>query len=119
METPITENQTLDPHQAVNEMYNHAAELLFVQKKPSHEVRNTLMEKGLSENAAYTIVTNLEEELRKARKEQAVKDMIFGALWCIGGTIATLANIGFIFWGAILFGGIQFLKGLFNSITMK
>jgi hypothetical protein len=56
-----------------------------------------------------------EQEYISAKKEQAEKDMLYGALWCVGGIIATAAHIGFIFWGAILFGGIQFFRGLFNS----
>lgn len=61
----------------------------------------------------------------EARSEHATKNMLYGALWCIGGTIATV--IGYInassghgggrymvFWGAIVFGGIQFLRGLFG-----
>ena len=56
-----------------------------------------------------------EQEYISTKKEQAEKDMLYGALWCIGGIIATAAHIGFVFWGAILFGGIQFFKGLLNS----
>lgn len=50
-----------------------------------------------------------------ARRKQANKDMLYGALWCVGGIVATASNIGAIFWGAIIFGGIQFFKGLINS----
>jgi hypothetical protein len=49
------------------------------------------------------------------RKEGANKDMLYGALWCFGGIIATVADFGFIFWGAIVFGAIQFIKGATNS----
>ncbi len=42
------------------------------------------------------------------------KDMLFGALWCIGGLAATMADIGYIFWGAIIFGAGQFIKGMSN-----
>jgi hypothetical protein len=49
-------------------------------------------------------------------------DMIWGAVFCIGGlavTIGTYAAAGpggtfIITWGAIVFGGYQFLKGLFR-----
>jgi hypothetical protein len=53
-------------------------------------------------------------------KASAKKNMLVGALWCIGGTVATI--IGFsaasgggtylVFWGAIIFGAIQFFTGL-------
>lgn len=108
------ENQDVDAQQTVNALYNLTANLLINEKKSPAEAQNILMEKGLSSDAAYTIVQNIGEQIRKARKERAGKDILFGALWCIGGTIATVANIGFIFWGAILFGGIQLIKGLVN-----
>jgi hypothetical protein len=107
-------NTNVSQQQAVNEFYNFAANLLVNESKSSLEVKNALKEKGLSEDAAYTIVSSLEVEIKKAKKERAGKDILYGALWCVGGTIATLANIGFIFWGAILFGGIQLIKGLVN-----
>lgn len=113
METPVTQQQ----QEAVNQLYNFAANLMVSQNKSSEEVTNALIEKGLSQDAAYTIVNNLKDEIRKAKNERATKDMLYGALWCMGGTVATVANIGFIFWGAILFGGIQFIKGLVNYLS--
>lgn len=43
------------------------------------------------------------------------QDMIWGAVWCLGGLAATAADIGYIFYGAIIFGGIQFVQGLIKS----
>ncbi len=40
-----------------------------------------------------------DDEYIQAKKQQAKSDMLFGSLWCIGGIIATAADIGFIFWG--------------------
>lgn len=51
-------------------------------------------------------------------------DMVVGAIWCVGGIVVTAATYSavsqtggtyFIAWGAILFGGIQFFKGLFRA----
>jgi hypothetical protein len=109
------ETQTAEQSQAVvNGLYNFAADLMVNQGKSPEQTKTVLMERGLSDSAAYTIVSNLEDQISDAKKSRAQKDMFYGALWCIGGTVATLANIGFIFWGAILFGGIQFFKGLMN-----
>jgi hypothetical protein len=102
---------------AVTEFYNYAANLMINEKKSSGDIQTALIEKGLSENAAFTIVNNLENEFKNAKKEAAKKDMLYGALWCVGGTVATVANIGFIFWGAIIFGGIQFIKGAANYFS--
>ncbi|MCX6830010.1 MAG: hypothetical protein NT002_12135 [candidate division Zixibacteria bacterium] len=53
------------------------------------------------------------------------KNMLVGALWCIGGIIVTVATYQaavsrgggtyFITWGAILFGAIQFFRGLIQA----
>jgi hypothetical protein len=56
------------------------------------------------------------------------RNMLVGALWCIGGTVVTVVtyNIAssspsggtyFVAWGAIIFGGIQFLKGVFQALS--
>ena len=111
------ENQNGTSQAAVNEFYNFAANLLVNEKKNARDVQNALVGKGLSESAAFTIVYNLEVEIKNAKKGSGKKDMIYGALWCMGGTVATVANIGFIFWGAILFGGIQFIKGAVNYFS--
>ena len=111
------ENQNVGSHAAANEFYNFAVNLLVNEKKNARDVQSALVSKGLSESAAFTIVYNLEVEIKNAKKESGKKDMIYGALWCVGGTVATVANIGFIFWGAILFGGIQFIKGAVNYFS--
>jgi len=108
------ENHNSSSQSAVNEFYNLAANMLVNEKKTTKDVQLALVGKGLSETAAFTIVHNLEVEIKNAKKEAGKKDMLYGALWCIGGTVATVANIGFIFWGAIVFGGIQFVKGAIN-----
>lgn len=52
------------------------------------------------------------------------KNMLCGALWCIGGIVVTAATYSvasetggryIVAWGAILFGGLQFLQGLFQT----
>lgn len=102
--------------EALGQLYGFAADLRINQNKSSEEVVAALTEKGLSQDAAYTITNQVEDEINRAKKSHASKDMLFGALWLIGGTIATASNIGFIFWGAILFGCIQFIKGLVNYL---
>ena len=113
METISPESQ-----EALNQSYNYAANLLINQRKSGYETKNILIEQGLSEDIASMIVEKLEMQINDAEKDalrsQGKKDMLFGALWLIGGTVLTLANIGFIFWGAILFGGIQFVRGVIN-----
>ena len=103
-----------DNQKTVNEIYSYAADLLVRQQRTGFDVVQLLKEQGLDENAATIVVDNLEAQINDAKKDAAKKDMLYGALWCVGGTVATMAHIGFIFWGAIIFGGIQFFKGLIN-----
>ena len=59
------------------------------------------------------------------REEIANKNMLYGALWCIGGLLVTgityaVASEGgsyFITWGAVFFGALQFLKGLYQKLV--
>ncbi len=41
--------------------------------------------------------------------------MLWGAVWCVGGLIETAADVGYIFYGAIIFGDIQLVQGLMKS----
>jgi hypothetical protein len=109
------ENKESENQQAVDQIYDYAANLLVKEDKSPSEVKKALMEQGIEEESASVIVDNLETQINKAKKEQANKDMLYGALWCVGGVVMTVADVGYIFWGAILFGGYQFLKGAMNS----
>ncbi|KAF2337923.1 hypothetical protein [Flavobacterium ginsenosidimutans] len=97
-----------------NQIYNYAADLMLNEQKSASETKNVLIALGLSSENATLVVENIEDQIQEAHNSKARKDMIYGALWFAGGTILTLSNIGFIFWGAILFGGIQFFRGLIN-----
>lgn len=53
-------------------------------------------------------------------KKQANKDILYGGLWFVGGLAITLASLasrkgGFIAYGAVIFGGVQFFRGLMKN----
>jgi fructosamine-3-kinase len=96
-----------------DQMYQYACNL-FMAGKNVFEVKAALMSRGLDAGNAEYIANMLEQQVIDAKKEKAKKDMLYGALWCGGGLVLTLAHIGFIFWGAILFGAIQFFRGVSN-----
>lgn len=110
METTNVESQDIANHH-----YSYVANLILNENKSAFEATTRLVDLGLSAEIAGLIVENVTIEIQEARHEKARKDMLYGALWLCGGTILTLADVGFIFWGAILFGGIQFFKGLLNT----
>jgi len=68
----------------------------------------------MNEEDITVILGYLGDLAKNERRAKAKKGMLYGALWCIGGTVLTMAHIGFIFWGAIVFGAIQFFKRVAN-----
>ena len=58
----------------------------------------------------------------EAQRHAANKNMLFGALWCIGGLLVTAVSFAaasgagggryFLAWGAIIFGALQFFRGV-------
>lgn len=108
---------------AVQEVYSYAIDLMVTQKKSATETKRALIEQGLDDETADTVVKNLEIEIKEAKKSQANKDMLYGALWAIGGVVATGATYAaaeeggsyVAFYGAVIYGGYRFLKGVFSS----
>lgn len=94
--------------------YGFAANMLIKEQRVPEDVIEALVGQGMEQSTATYIVEDLQEQITKLKKEKARKDMLYGGLWLAGGTILTLSNIGFIFWGAIIFGGIQFFRGVAN-----
>jgi hypothetical protein len=76
----------------------------------------------LDADSAAEVVDRLKQAQAGARRIAAKNNMFYGALWCIGGIVVTAftyqaaSNAGggkyVIAWGAIVFGGIQFLRGV-------
>lgn len=101
----------------LNQIYNFSYNLKNIENKSLDEVKFILTEKGYDENDISWVFRQLlyKEEEKKA----ANNDMLYGALWCVGGIVATMAEIGYIFWGAILFGAFQFIKGASNVEIFK
>jgi hypothetical protein len=53
----------------------------------------------------------------------AKRNMVVGGLWCVGGIVVTAATYSsassgggryMVAWGAIIFGAIQFFRGVFQ-----
>ncbi len=101
--------------------YAVAAEQMIHGGDPS-EIQKSLNRQGLDAKEAARVVGELKQVKAQALKVAAQKNMFYGAFWCIGGfavtvvTHQTAADMGggrfIIAWGAILFGALQFLRGL-------
>ena len=87
--------------------------------KNKNAVEDDLIINTSNQSSKYNVDTYLEENQiydQKQQNENANSDILWGAIWCIGGLIGTFANIGYVFWGAIIFGGIQLFRGLINKV---
>ena len=110
--------------QAIDAAYGFAAQQMQYGVAPSG-IRQSLTEQGLDAREASVVVHHLERAHIEASKAAGRRNMVFGALWCLGGialtalTYQAAANAGggrvVLAWGAILFGGIQFVRGLIQS----
>lgn len=107
---------------SVQEVYDYAAQLMSTGK-PDNVVETELIEKGLDAESAATVTQNMRAQFRQAYKEQGIKNMSTGGLWFVGGSLVTggtyyLASeqggTYFMTWGAIIFGGFQFLQGAYQ-----
>lgn len=104
------------------EVYTHALDALRAGV-PIPEIESSLVRAGLTPAEAAETVATLARLRIEALKEQARKNMLFGALWRGGGALVTFASFaaaegggGFVLaWGAILYGAIQFFRGLTMS----
>jgi hypothetical protein len=114
----------MTPEQGLKAIYSFAGQQMRQGVAPT-VIEKTLIERGLDADAAAVVVSNLMQAKAKALKNVGRKNMLYGALWCIGGIVVTAlsyqaaANAGgkyVLAWGAILFGGIQFFRGMIQSL---
>ena len=89
-----------------------------------HKTIDELVNNGATEDEAVAIVQEIVTQIEKEiLKKEARNDMLVGGLWFLGGSAVTyftyaMAEGGGFFlicWGAMIFGAIQFLRGLANS----
>ncbi len=108
----------------IDAVYRFAAEQLEQGKSPA-AVADLLMHKGLSADDADDVVAQLREARSRAARSAGKRNMLFGGLWLFGGLAVTLGTMFMadgggkfmVAWGAVLFGGIQFVRGLFQAVT--
>ena len=118
------QREEIEQQELINRIYAFTADMLFNQKKSPQESKTVLIEKGLRPEDADVVITNLQNQYRQEKQEAGNKNMLYGALWCIGGLLVTFltycaASSGgtyVVAWGAVIFGAIQFVKGVFQRL---
>ena len=118
------QREHIDQQEIVNQIYGFTADMLYNQKKSVEETKAALIENGLNSEDADVVINNLQNQYNKEKKEAGNKNMLYGALWCVGGILVTVltysaaSNGGtyVVAWGAVIFGAIQFFKGVFQRL---
>lgn len=118
------QREKIDQQEIVNQIYGFTADMLYNQKKSIEETKAALIEKGLRAEDADVVIANLQKQYKQEKREAGNKNMLYGALWCVGGLLVTILTYSaasdggtyVVAWGAVIFGAIQFVQGLIQKI---
>ena len=118
------QREKIDQQEIVNQIYGFTADMLYNQKKSIEETKAALIENGLRAEDADVVIANLPNQYKQEKREAGNKNMLYGALWCVGGLLVTILTYSaasdggtyFVAWGAVIFGAIRFFKGLFQRL---
>ena len=100
--------QEISEEEAINAIYEFAANLHVEQKLSKNEVIQKLVEEGLDYESSVIVVDNIRASCRKELR----KALFFSLLWLIGGIAVTVISYNaakdggtyYVTWGAILYG---------------
>lgn len=116
-------NLEIEKSKSIAELENH-----FLDKNNSKSYQELIQnlitnptEEDKKEIEANRVLRERMREIENHHKKSSSRDILVGALWFIGGSIVTIISLtnghgGIIAYGAIIFGGIQLMKGIFNSM---
>ena len=118
------QREHIDQQEIVNQIYGFTADMLYNKKKSIEETKTALIENGLRAEDADVVIANLQNQYKQEKREASNKNMLYGALWCVGGLLVTILTYSaasdggtyVVAWGAVIFGAIQFFKGLFQRL---
>jgi len=90
-----------------------------IENERGNEIKENNKESNLSSKPDFILSeSDIELGFQIAIKD-ATKKILFGLLWFMGGLIATLINPFLLFWGAILFGFVDMLIGIYRYLVFR
>jgi hypothetical protein len=98
--------------------------MLLKNKTPKPAIISTLVQQGMDPRSATAAVEQMEIAIRLKKRNDGLKNMLYGALWCIGGIVVSALSYEsasgggtyYAFYGAVIIGAIQFLGGLIQFL---
>jgi len=108
----------------IEKIYRFAAERMRNGSSDA-AIRKELQSKGLDADSSRVVLEDLAYLQQNARKDESQKLLAQGVVWLVGGiavaamTYSSPSSSGtyVIAWGAIIFGGVQLVRGLGQSRT--
>jgi len=108
----------------IEKIYRFAAERMRSGSSDA-AIRKELQSKGLDADSSRVVLEDLAYLQQNARKDESQKLLAQGVVWLVGGiavaamTYSSPSSSGtyVIAWGAIIFGGVQLVRGLGQSRT--
>lgn len=111
---------TSDRPSSYDELLRYAIKLIVeLEYAPANAIKMIMERKNVDKATAEQVVEEALNSLNSSNRGKAVRDLVIGGLFCVGGTVGTLANTGYIFYGAIIFGGIQLVRGIITISQSK
>jgi hypothetical protein len=111
--------------QVIEVIYRFAAQQMERGISASR-IKQNLTDQGLDDETAATVVNNLRKVRAQILRQAGPMNMLQGALWCVGGTCISIVSFELasgpqggtyvVAWGAVVFGGLQFFRGMFQLI---
>lgn len=135
----MSEELTPEERTAAEQLSKYVAYSL-ANGKDKRRINEELVKQGWPKEEAAQFVDSIEQRLkeyaeeykntpegRQAMASQYKRHMLYGILWAGGGTAVTIATYeaasagGFfiVAWGAIIFGIVDFFRGLFGWLKYK
>jgi hypothetical protein len=122
---PMDSHQTTE--QAVSAIYQFAA-LEMHNGTPDSEIARKLRDQGFDADTANLVVDQTRAARGQVMREAGMKNMFIGGIVCVIGLVITVASYSaaannpgggsyVIAWGAVVFGAIQFFRGIFQMGT--
>jgi hypothetical protein len=111
--------------QELSGLFQYAA-MELASNKSHQTVEKSLVSRGASLEVARTIVKDAQYAVKKERREKYKKRLTRGLLWTIAGIVITCGTYAFadslggkyfLFYGAIIFGFIDFVVGLIGWLV--
>jgi hypothetical protein len=119
-------SKEITPEEAMQKIYSHAAQMA-VSGRTYSDIQADLIEKGIDKESAVLITDDIKTQIRKNTIKKGRRNLLFGSIWFFGGLVVTIWTFSsallyggtyYVAWGAVLLGGIQMARGIFQIFDM-